>query len=366
MAQDLWENRDQALAALETGGIGAASALTVGGVTYGLLTRKRRELMREWVFPLHEALALPLRVPEQTDPRRYLHIPKNFSDDAAEIRVDVPGRLDFSKDLIADLITQKLALEGVTFSWHVAGRETYVMVKKTRKPPAKALLKDPKIREMMAKAKESAPVIGVGSGGKAVSVDLDADSPHVVISAGTGGGKSTILRTVTCQSGVTFLILPRQRALLGIVLRRGFGARGGRRRSAEFAEEPPVGAAESSGPDGEVGLPSVEESFESQLETALSAVGRVGKFGITNDPGEEWMAPGLDDFVEVGRVGVHPFLVADSGASDGFLLGEFADGVAADEGMQRFDDGDHDVDVEAEGIEGGECVFGGIEGVRSK
>ncbi|MGW0771098.1 hypothetical protein [Streptomyces sp. NPDC002676] len=47
MAQDLWENRDQALAALETGGIGAASALTVGGVTYGLLTRKRRELMRD-------------------------------------------------------------------------------------------------------------------------------------------------------------------------------------------------------------------------------------------------------------------------------------------------------------------------------
>ncbi|WP_328764944.1 MULTISPECIES: hypothetical protein [unclassified Streptomyces] len=114
MAQDLWENRDQALAALETGGIGAASALTVGGVTYGLLTRRRRELMREWVFPLHEALALPLRLPEQTDPRRYLHIPKNFSDDAAEIRVDVPGRLDFSRDLIADLLTQKPALEGVT------------------------------------------------------------------------------------------------------------------------------------------------------------------------------------------------------------------------------------------------------------
>ncbi|WP_328923490.1 hypothetical protein OG429_01805 [Streptomyces sp. NBC_00190] len=106
--------------------------MTVGGVTYGLLTRKRRELMGEWVFPLHEALALPLRLPEQTDPRRCFHIPKNFSDGAAEIRVDVPGCLDFSKDLIADLITQKLALEGVTFSWRVAGRETYVMVKKTR------------------------------------------------------------------------------------------------------------------------------------------------------------------------------------------------------------------------------------------
>lgn len=34
---------------------------------------------------------------------------------------------------------------------------------------------------------------------RVVSVDLDADSPHVLISAGTGGGKSTILRTICCQ-----------------------------------------------------------------------------------------------------------------------------------------------------------------------
>ncbi|MFI6530713.1 helicase HerA domain-containing protein [Streptomyces uncialis] len=46
---------------------------------------------------------------------------------------------------------------------------------------------------------ESAPLIGLGSGRKKVSVDLDADSPHVLVSAGTGGGKSTILRTICCQ-----------------------------------------------------------------------------------------------------------------------------------------------------------------------
>ncbi|WP_314254632.1 helicase HerA domain-containing protein [Streptomyces kutzneri] len=46
---------------------------------------------------------------------------------------------------------------------------------------------------------ESAPLIGLGAGKKKVSVDLDADSPHVLISAGTGGGKSTILRCITCQ-----------------------------------------------------------------------------------------------------------------------------------------------------------------------
>jgi hypothetical protein len=207
--QELWDSREQVLATLESGGIGAACVLTVGTAAYMALTRERRELMREWVVPLHEALHRPLRMAEQTDPRRYLHIPKNFSDDDAEIRIDLPGHLDFSRDVIADRITQKLALEGVMFDWHPEGSKPYVRVKKTRKPPAKALFKDPKVRELVAKAPESAPIIGLGSGGRIVSVDLDADSPHILVNASTGGGKSATLRCIACQmlhgiDGVTY------------------------------------------------------------------------------------------------------------------------------------------------------------------
>jgi hypothetical protein len=198
-ARDIWADPDPMLAALEPAGIGAASTAAVGTAAYLLLTRKRRELMREWVLPLHDALALPLQLHEQTDPRRYLHIPFNFSDDNAQIRVDVPRRLNFSKDLVAEIITTKLALEGVTFSWHLAGRETYVTVKKTRKPPAKAAFKDPKMRELVGKAPESAPIIGIGAGGHPVSVDLDAESPHILVNASTGGGKSVTLRCIACQ-----------------------------------------------------------------------------------------------------------------------------------------------------------------------
>ncbi|MFD9283640.1 pRL2-11 [Streptomyces mirabilis] len=198
-ARDLIEHRETTLQAFQTGGIGAASAAAAGGLAYGLLTRERRELMREWVVPLHEALHRPLGMAEQTDPRRYLHVPKNFSDDDAQIRVDLPTHLAFSRDLVADLITQKLALEGVMFSWHPAGRKPYVLVKKTRKPPAKASFKDPKVRDLVAKAPESAPVIGIGTSGRVVSVDLDADSPHILVNASTGGGKSVTLRCITCQ-----------------------------------------------------------------------------------------------------------------------------------------------------------------------
>ncbi|MGJ5899311.1 helicase HerA domain-containing protein [Streptomyces niveiscabiei] len=198
-ARSWWEHRDATLHTLQTGGIGAASAAAAGGLAYGLLTRERRELMREWVVPLHEALHRPLGYAEQTDPRRYLHVPTNFSDDDAEIRVGLPTHLAFSRDLVADLITQKLALEGVTFSWHPAGRTPYVLVKKTRRPPSKAAFKDPTVRELVAGAPEAAPVIGIGTGGRTVSVDLDAESPHILVNASTGGGKSVTLRCIACQ-----------------------------------------------------------------------------------------------------------------------------------------------------------------------
>ncbi|MFI1018222.1 pRL2-11 [Streptomyces sp. NPDC020965] len=193
--QSLWNNPGPVLAALETGGVNAATAAAAGGI----LGRGHRELRREWIHPLHQALAGPLGIAEQTDPRRYLHIPHNFSDDDAEIRVDLPVHLRFSRDVVADIVTQKLALEGVSFSWHPAGAKPHVLVKKTRKPPAKAAFKDPKTRELVAAAKESAPVIGIGSGGRVVSVDLDAESPHILVNAPTGGGKSVPLRTIACQ-----------------------------------------------------------------------------------------------------------------------------------------------------------------------
>ncbi|WJV51712.1 pRL2-11 [Streptomyces flavofungini] len=194
-----WRDPAVTLQALEYGGIGAASAAAAGGLAYGVLGRDRRELMREWVDPLHQALAQPLGIAEQTDPRRYLHIPLNFTDDDAVIRVDLPVHLRFSRDLVADLIAQKLALPGLTFSWHPAGRQPFVLAKKTRRPPATARFKDAAVRDLVANAPESAPVIGIGAGAKAIGVDLDAESPHILVNASTGGGKSVTLRTITCQ-----------------------------------------------------------------------------------------------------------------------------------------------------------------------
>ncbi|MFE6461121.1 pRL2-11 [Streptomyces cinereoruber] len=184
---------------LTYGGPAAALATAAGGITYRMKTRERRELMREWVEPLHQALATPLGISEYTDPRTYLHVPADFTDDDAEIRIDLPVNLRFRREEIAELVLQKLALENASFSWRLAGRDTHVIIKKKHRPPSSLNLADPGVRDLLASMPESAPLIGLGAGGKTVSVDLDHDSPHVLISAGTGGGKSTILRTIASQ-----------------------------------------------------------------------------------------------------------------------------------------------------------------------
>ncbi|MGY3340995.1 hypothetical protein ACVW0K_007188 [Streptomyces filamentosus] len=184
---------------LTYGAPAALLATAAGGVAYRVKGRERRELLEEWVEPLHQALADPLGVSEHTDPASYLHVPVDFSDDDAEIRIDLPLHLKFNRDQVAELVMQKLALQNASFSWRLAGRDPHLIVKKKDRPPASLGLDDHGVRDLLASVPESAPLIGLGAGKKKVSVDLDHESPHVLISAGTGGGKSTILRTIACQ-----------------------------------------------------------------------------------------------------------------------------------------------------------------------
>ncbi|MFD8117071.1 P-loop NTPase family protein [Streptomyces microflavus] len=54
-------------------------------------------------------------------------------------------------------------------------------------------------RELIESAFESAPLLGVDGEGNPIAVDLDSDSPHVLVSAASGGGKSVILRSIASQ-----------------------------------------------------------------------------------------------------------------------------------------------------------------------
>ncbi len=54
-------------------------------------------------------------------------------------------------------------------------------------------------REMMAQVPESTIFLGVDGSGQPITVDLDSESPHILVNASTGGGKSVTARSVAAQ-----------------------------------------------------------------------------------------------------------------------------------------------------------------------
>ncbi|MFG2569228.1 hypothetical protein ACGFR6_27845 [Streptomyces sp. NPDC048567] len=69
------------------------------------------------------------------------------------------------------------------------------MTKTTTTTAATLRLSDPGVREQMEALSASTILLGFTTDdGQPVCVDLDHDSPHVLVCTGTGGGSTTVLR----------------------------------------------------------------------------------------------------------------------------------------------------------------------------
>lgn len=57
----------------------------------------------------------------------------------------------------------------------------------------------PDLREQIEALPEGTALIGISTGGRAIAVDLDSEAPHVLVCTATGGGSTTVLRSLTAQ-----------------------------------------------------------------------------------------------------------------------------------------------------------------------
>jgi hypothetical protein len=183
-----------ALLAVATAGLGFVAWLT---------HHKVRELAhgRKYVRPLHVALAPQIGHPLATRPKGWLSIPRDFGQvEGSQIRLGLPqGFLATpeAKRIIMTALSDKLAIEDGTLTFHTVGPEPYALVTTSTPPPDKVTFTT--ARAAIEAATESAPLIGLGRAGCKVCADWDADSPHALMSAGSGGGKSTVIRCLFCQ-----------------------------------------------------------------------------------------------------------------------------------------------------------------------
>lgn len=197
--------------ATHDGLLGVGAAAGVAG-TYGAVRGARNyPHSRNWIKPLHVALAGPLGLPEGMVPRSYIHIPRDYPGRTDIGRIDLPPQFTGeTSGSIASIIKTKLGLSNATVTFKLEGRRPHLLIRQTPRPPAKVLFASAEVRALVEQAAESAPLIGLGPQSSVVSVDLDSESPHILVSASTGGGKSVITRTMACQmlrNGAQFVVL---------------------------------------------------------------------------------------------------------------------------------------------------------------
>lgn len=161
-----------------------------------------RNHYRKWILPLHKSLSPMIGEKHDRDPREYIHLPRDFQTDPdVQIRIDLPdefsGDETQNKRTIEGVIRGKLALHDAEMTYRLASDTPHILIHRAPAPPDVVRLNDAQTEIESGTTAE--PFLGYAARRRVVRVKLDDESPHVLLSAGSGGGKSVVLRTIGAQ-----------------------------------------------------------------------------------------------------------------------------------------------------------------------
>jgi hypothetical protein len=111
----------------------------------------------------------------------------------------VPGRVTAEQDRkrFTVAVGSVLGMPDAKATWYARGRKPYVELRPNLAPPPAVSFEQ--VRKHIVKAPLTAPFMGLAPGNHAVSIDLDNNSPHTMISGGSGTGKSVLLKNFAAQ-----------------------------------------------------------------------------------------------------------------------------------------------------------------------
>lgn len=164
---------------------------------------------REVVEPLAMALAETLDNVYRPGDVDWITVPRNYLEpDGGKVEIMLPasfsGGMEAKRRVIEKTVAAKLGMLDPVFDWQVTGRYPRLLVHMPPQPPGKALFKD--YRELLLRSTEEyRPVLGVAAlsrgekFGEMLSAEMVDASPHIALSAGSGAGKSMLMRSIIMQ-----------------------------------------------------------------------------------------------------------------------------------------------------------------------
>lgn len=181
---------------IANGGVGAG--LSGLAVWRGTRAARRWRLNREVVRPLWSALA-PGGFPTGARANEWLSVPVGYADDQeATVSLKLPvswaGTAE-QKRGVKDLVTRKIGGQWDAH-WQDIGQPSLTLTHSPF-PPGRVLFAD--VLDTIRALPSGQVLLGLGSRSEPVLINFDADTPHVAMNIGTGGGKSSTLCLIIVQ-----------------------------------------------------------------------------------------------------------------------------------------------------------------------
>jgi hypothetical protein len=145
---------------------------------------RRTPMVARWMGRrLDEEAQTPVETPEPPPVRVFLF----------------PGRITTEQDRkrFSVAVGSTLGMPDAKATWHAKGKRPFVELRPNLAPPPAVSFAQ--VRRHIEAAPFTAPFMGLAPGSRPIGIDLDNNSPHTLLSGGSGTGKSVLLKNFAAQ-----------------------------------------------------------------------------------------------------------------------------------------------------------------------
>jgi hypothetical protein len=181
-------------------GITLITVIITAAVFFGRIQWHKQTISRGVITPIHRTLAPMVDQYAYVSPSQWIEVPDDYaSNPSTRVVIHLPQEFPATAEqrkMIPSIVAARLGGEWDS-EFSMKGKDPRLIMRPAPQPPDSIRLVQ--LAEAMANAPEHAPILGVGTHNKLISADLNSDSPHIALSMGSGGGKSTAVRALAIQ-----------------------------------------------------------------------------------------------------------------------------------------------------------------------
>jgi hypothetical protein len=136
--------------------------------------------------------------------RHWIEVPRDYMQPTgAPVEITLPrsytGAVEVTNKKLVSAARHSLGMLEADARWLLKGRNRRLLLSAPPAPPAIAHFRDYE-QQLMSTTQECRPVLGVVASGELMSAEMVNDSPHIAVSAGSGAGKSELIKSPLMQA----------------------------------------------------------------------------------------------------------------------------------------------------------------------